>query len=60
MDDTILRNKIEAARLEGWSEGYNEGMLAAYEYVVTNVSNVDVGVIDDLKLAIKLCGGEIE
>ena len=58
MNDIELKNKIEAARLQGWSEGYNEGMKAACNYVIHCIGMEDIEtIINDLKMAVKLCGG---
>lgn len=60
MDEITLRNKIAAAHFQGWSEGYIEGLKAAFEYVENNAAYVDDKLIADLKLTIKLCGGDIK
>ena len=58
MNEIELKNKIEAARLQGWSEGYNEGMKAACNYVIHCIDMEDINtIINDLKMAVKLCGG---
>lgn len=58
MNEIELKNKIEAARLKGWSEGYNEGMKAACDYVIHSIDMRDINtIIADLETAVKLCGG---
>ena len=61
MEDIILmKNKIMAAHLQGWSEGYIEGLIAAYKYLEDNKLYVDDEVLNELKQTIKLCGGKLD
>lgn len=55
-DIITLETKIKAAHLQGWSEGYIEGLIAVYKYLKDNTS-VDDKILDELKKTIKLCGG---
>ena len=59
MDDIMLESKIKAANIQGWSEGYIEGLIVAYKYIKNNASYVDDKILNELKEIIKLCGGKL-
>lgn len=48
-----IENKIAAAHLQGWSEGYNAGMKAACNYVIHCIDMEDIEtIITDLKTGV--------